>query len=302
MAERLDSGRAVPPEVPMAAKVIASDSLNWAAGQLMQLLGGRGYMENNLAPQILRDARLYSVGEGPNEVLTTQVGRKARLTDTIDAYLRASPVGAEPADVLAVSIREIADRCLHRTGPFVDRSSAQLWIDALIGAVASDTLLLVAAQDAEGHRPSSDLQRGVEWAEARLARSVEKGRIGSPEERLMPTPSAAAATIKRYADSIGDVEQALAGEEDSLDVYLMREPGFDPYPPESELPGHVVVVNDVSTAAALRPLIVPDAKALTSQAHSPGPGTQTTTRGRSSRTTRNLIDPASELFPYSLYL
>ena len=118
VAERLDAGRTVPPEVCMAAKVIASDSLNWAAPQLMQLLGGRGYMENNLAPQILRDARLYSVGEGPNEVLTTQVGRKARLTDTIDAYLRASPTGAGPADLLAASIGEIADRCLNRPGRF----------------------------------------------------------------------------------------------------------------------------------------------------------------------------------------
>ena len=131
VAERLDAGRPVPPEVPMAAKVIGSDSLNWAAGQLMQLLGGRGYMENNLAPQILRDARLYSVGEGPNEALTTQVGRKARLTDAIDGYLRACPAGADPADVLAASVREIADRCVNRPGPFADRSSAQLWADAL---------------------------------------------------------------------------------------------------------------------------------------------------------------------------
>ena len=30
----------------------------------------------------------------------------------------------------------------------------------------------------------------------------------------MPTPSAAAATIELYVNSIGDVEQALAGEED----------------------------------------------------------------------------------------
>ena len=88
VARRLDAGLSVPPEVPMAAKVFGSDSLNAAAGQLMQFLGGRGYMENNLAAQILRDARLYSVGEGPNEALTTQLGRKARLTDAIDRYLR----------------------------------------------------------------------------------------------------------------------------------------------------------------------------------------------------------------------
>ena len=108
----------------MAAKVIGSDSLNWAAGQLMQFLGGRGYMENNLASQILRDARLYSVGEGPNEPLTIQVGRKARLTDSIDSYLRADPAGAEPAELLASAVREVSDRCLNRPGPFADRLGA----------------------------------------------------------------------------------------------------------------------------------------------------------------------------------
>ena len=106
----------------MAAKVVGSDSLNWAAGQLMQFLGGRGYMENNLASQILRDARLYSVGEGPNEPLTMQVGRKARLTDAIDEYLRADPAGAGAADLLAAAVREVSDRCVNQPGPFGDRS------------------------------------------------------------------------------------------------------------------------------------------------------------------------------------
>ncbi len=158
VAERLDAGQPVPPEVPMAAKVVGSDSLNWAAGQLMQFLGGRGYMENNLAPQILRDARLYSVGEGPNEPLTTQVGRKARLTDAIGAYLRADP-GRHRAGRPAgrCRLREIADRCLNRPGPFADRSSAQLWADALIGQVASDALLLAAAREAHRRSPSDGL-------------------------------------------------------------------------------------------------------------------------------------------------
>ena len=109
VARRLDAGLSVPPEVPMAAKVFGSDSLNAAAGQLMQFLGGRGYMENNLAAQLLRDARLYSVGEGPNEALTTQLGRKTRLTDAIERYLRATAAGCRPADMLAMASGEALD-------------------------------------------------------------------------------------------------------------------------------------------------------------------------------------------------
>ena len=147
----------------------------------MQFLGGRGYMENNLASQILRDARLYSVGEGPNEPLTTQVGRKARLTDAIDAYLRDDPAGCEPANLLSASVSEVADRCLNRPGPFADRSSAQLWADALIGQTASDSLLLAATREANRLGPSDRLLRAVDWVEIRLARTLRRAREGDSQ-------------------------------------------------------------------------------------------------------------------------
>ncbi len=256
VASRLDAGGPVPPEIPMAAKVVGSDSLNWAAAQFMQFLGGRGYMENNLASQILRDARLYSVGEGPNEALSTQVGRKARLTDSIDSYLRANPAGAEPAQLLATAVREVSDRCVNRPGPFADRSSALLWSDAMIGQIASDALLFAAVREAQCLDPSDRRSRAVEWAEIRLARSVRRALEGDPEERLIPTAGDAAATVALYASTIGDVEQTLAGEENALDVYLSKSQQCDPYAPLARLPGHAVVT-DLAAAPAARSNIVP---------------------------------------------
>src|SRR5581483_751416 len=170
-AARLDAGQVVPPEVAMAAKVIGSEALNHAAGELMQFLGGRGYMENNLVPQILRDARIFSIGEGPNEPLTVQVGRKARHTDAIGAYLRSMPGGVELADVLATAAPEVVDRCLSAPEPFADRSTAQVWAERLIGLVACDALLLAAAREAHQHAPGARLGRAVSWAEERFASS-----------------------------------------------------------------------------------------------------------------------------------
>jgi alkylation response protein AidB-like acyl-CoA dehydrogenase len=256
VASRLDASSPVPPELPMAAKVAGSDSLNLAAAQLMQFLGGRGYMENNLASQILRDARLYSVGEGPNEALTTQIGRKARLTSALDGYLRADPAGAEPADLLATAVREVSDRCLNRPGPFADRSSALLWTDAMIGQVASDALLLAAAREAQRLNPTDRGLRAVDWAGIRLSRSLRRAREGDPEERLIQSACDAAATVALYADAIGDVEQTLAGEEEDLDVYLSKAPGRDPYLPLAGLPGHAVASDDAS-AIAVRSDVVP---------------------------------------------
>jgi HAMP domain-containing protein len=256
VAARLDAGRPVPPEIPMAAKVFGSDSLNWAAGQLMQSLGGRGYMENNLAPQILRDARLYSVGEGPNEPLTIQVGRKARLTGAIDGYLCHHSAGAELAGLLALSAREITDRCLNRGGPFADRSSAQLWADTLIGRVAIDTLLLAAMREARIQRPSDRLERAVAWAEIRQARGLQLAREGCPEEQLIPTPSEVTAIVALHVGAIGDIEQALAGEDDALDPYLRRTPEARSYAQEVDLPGEAVVAID-SPAEEPRPRTAP---------------------------------------------
>jgi hypothetical protein len=247
----------------MAAKVIGSDSLNWAAGQLVQSLGGRGYMENNLAPQILRDARLYSVGEGPNEPLTIQVGRKARLTDAIDGYLRADPAGALLADQLATSTLEIADRCVNRPGPFADRASAQLWTDALIGQLAVDMLVLAAVRSAQSRHPPGRLLPALEWAGSRLAQSLERAREGGPKERLMPTASAAAASIALYVESIGDVEQTLASEEDTLDLYLSNTGDSGPSPPVVGLPGQAVLANVAPAIADAPPRDEPRRDRLT---------------------------------------
>jgi hypothetical protein len=222
----------------------------------MQSLGGRGYMENNVAPQILRDARVYSVGEGPNEPLTIQVGRKTRLTGAIDGYLRADSASVELADSLAASAREITDRCLNRRGPFADRSSAQLWADTLIGRVAIDTMLLAATRGARDRRYPDHLQRAIAWAEIRLARGLQLAREGCPEEWFIPTPAEVTAIVALHADAIGDIEQALAGEDEALDPYLSRTPGARLRPPETGLPGDAVIPID-SPAGKPQPRIAP---------------------------------------------
>jgi hypothetical protein len=238
IADRVDSGRPVPAEVPMAAKVIGSDALNGAAGQLMQWLGGRGYMENNLAPQILRDARVLSVGEGPNEPLMTQVGRKARHTPAIFDYLAVDGDGAEVGALLAAAVPEIVDRRLSQPGPFTDRSAAGLWAEGLIGRLAGEALLLAAIRAVHRRSPTPRLRRSLDWTEERFAAALREAREGRPEDRLLPAAADLDAVIDGYAAAIGDVEQRLPGEEEGLDVYLRRTPGLARDPVPEALPGH----------------------------------------------------------------
>jgi acyl-CoA synthetase (AMP-forming)/AMP-acid ligase II/alkylation response protein AidB-like acyl-CoA dehydrogenase len=250
IAARMDSAQPVPAEIPMAAKVIGSDALNWAASQLMQLLGGRGYMENNVAPQILRDARVLSVGEGPNEPLTTQVGRKARHTHAISAYLDLDLDGSDISAVLTTAASEIADRCLSGVGLLSEHSTNQLWAEALIGGVTCDALLLAATRAAHRRTPIPRLRRALDWTEERFARTLRRARDGRPEERLMPTSAEISDLLEHYSSAIGDIEQGLAGEEEELDPLLRQSSDSATYSRVENLPGHVEVRKNGPLVAA----------------------------------------------------
>src|SRR5262249_50687580 len=141
---RLDAGEAIVPEIAMALKVSATDTLNFAADLLVQILGGRGYMENNLAPQIFRDARMLSIGEGANESLVAAVGRSVRLSDAVHRYLRTW----QEAVPLAARLSELTRLVDQISAPAAFAGNApQAWRDAVLGRLACRMLELAAAED-----------------------------------------------------------------------------------------------------------------------------------------------------------
>jgi len=73
----LDTDGTVPVAFSMALKIIASESTWNTVDRTMQLLGGRGYDEANGVAQMLRDARVLRIFEGPTETLATYVGALA---------------------------------------------------------------------------------------------------------------------------------------------------------------------------------------------------------------------------------
>src|SRR5439155_13753328 len=76
MAMSLDDDQALPSELYAAAKLLASEALWKAADAAVQLLGGRGYCESNIASQLLRDARITRIFEGPSETLANFIGQR----------------------------------------------------------------------------------------------------------------------------------------------------------------------------------------------------------------------------------
>jgi isovaleryl-CoA dehydrogenase len=59
-----------------AAILKASESATWVAGQAIQALGGNGYTTEYPAERLWRDAKLYEIGAGTNEIRRMLIGRE----------------------------------------------------------------------------------------------------------------------------------------------------------------------------------------------------------------------------------
>jgi acyl-CoA synthetase (AMP-forming)/AMP-acid ligase II/alkylation response protein AidB-like acyl-CoA dehydrogenase len=212
-AARLDAGDPIVPEIAMAAKVSATDTGNYSADLLVQLLGGRGYMENNLAPQIFRDIRMLSIGEGANEGLVAAIGRSVRMADTVPQFLRRY----RPDGDLAARIARLSGTLENSHTGSYSGSAAEAWRDAVRGRLAVAALNCAAAEGPGGGRETR------EWARRRfesLALEAERG----------PDPTGTALTVDRIRSQvyglrefIGDVEPLAPDVDVDLDPLLRRE-------------------------------------------------------------------------------
>ncbi|HEV8195537.1 MAG TPA: AMP-binding protein [Gemmatimonadales bacterium] len=212
-AGRIDAGLPIQREVAMAIKVAATDTGNAAADLAVQLLGGRGYMENNIAPQLFRDARMLSIGEGANEGLIGAIGRGVRMGEEIVQYLGE----LDPSGGVAGRLRALATRLesLRNAGPVV-QPDARVWHDAQLGRAAIAALRLAIA-----HRMGASLPTA--WAEATFAAALVAAEQGTPALAAAETGDALRAVIASYRDWIGDVEPLAPDVDVALDPLLRRE-------------------------------------------------------------------------------
>ena len=240
LARAADNGVDLPQDACSACKCVLSELLWEAADKLMQMLGGRGYLENNVAPRLLRDARVLRILEGPSETLYAHLGALVRTPGNAFARCIAELFGA-PA--LGAGLAR-----LPATG-------ASQWQDWRNGEFAAWTLLAAAAQgEAAG------------WAGRRLEALRRAIVAEQAAVRACPSGAALAARVGGYALAIGDVEQALPGEERRLDALLRREA-----PPALHAPAAPAVpgVSESAPAAPAQAVSV-----SVSPSHAPSPSVE----------------------------
>jgi 8-amino-7-oxononanoate synthase len=224
IAELLDAGHSVPEEAFVACKTSGPEFLWWAADTLVQLLGGRGYMENNLAPQILRDARLFRIFEGPTETLNMYLGSRVLHNSKELYHFLSHTLGASG---ISNSLKDAAERINTRflgSNPFNERSSAIRWASVLIGEVATYAILLAAVHKAYQRNQSQQIRRAVEWAQMKFDITLNSALSVTSAESVLLGANETTDFVNSYGEAIGDLEQTLAGEDNTLDDLLCRNP------------------------------------------------------------------------------
>jgi acyl-CoA synthetase (AMP-forming)/AMP-acid ligase II/alkylation response protein AidB-like acyl-CoA dehydrogenase/acyl carrier protein len=221
IAKRLDAREEVPVDAYVVCKIAGAEWFWRAADDLVQFLGGRGYIESNIAAQLLRDARVTRILEGPSEALGMFLGSRvvndaAALHKFLGETLRAPSVSTR----LAAAAEAIHAKCLAKPR-FGGVPDAHRWAYALIGQVATDAVLLAVTADAtNGH--------SLAWAESRFEASIAAALAQSDGGSFKFDARKLSALAAAYRSSIGDVEQSLAGEDHALDPMLRREGGDGP--------------------------------------------------------------------------
>ncbi|MHC4427222.1 MAG: acyl-CoA dehydrogenase family protein, partial [Planctomycetota bacterium] len=209
IADTLDRDLPVPDDIYAAIKILGPELLWAAADRLVQMLGGRGYVETNAAPQLLRDARILRVFEGPTEAMCAHLG--ARLVNDesgVIGFLETRLNAPEAARTLRESLSGAHDALHHGD------TQTRVMLRYRLGDLAAWAVLAGALESGAAGRESP----AYRWARSALDRSV----------RAFPTPppdvtfEEMTADIDSYAGRIGDVEQSMAGEDTSIDPLLQR--------------------------------------------------------------------------------
>ncbi|NNL68028.1 MAG: acyl-CoA dehydrogenase family protein, partial [Myxococcales bacterium] len=165
VADDLDAGRDVALERFALCKLVASESACRVADRNVQILASRGYDEENLAPQLLRDARVTRIFEGTSEALVSFLGASAlNPRSDLHAHLRDDLAAGETADRLL----EACEVLRKRPAQGGDGPWPRTWQCDLAGWAGSWALLAASlAADAARTRDAS-LANARDWAEARL--------------------------------------------------------------------------------------------------------------------------------------
>jgi alkylation response protein AidB-like acyl-CoA dehydrogenase len=212
-----ESGKLIPEELSMVFKVTAPELAWQVADRAIQLLGGRGYIETNLLPQLARDLRLLRIFEGPTEALHMHLGSLVDAGRLDPAGFHRNCFGPDTPAEFAEAVLEVKqapsglENAAGRMAPHLRRLA--------IGRVLASSCLAAAAHATRADHPRRELGRA--WARAELERARRDALESLTNPRLEPAETLAE-VVGGFEDYIGDVSQTLPGMDGSMDPLVIR--------------------------------------------------------------------------------
>jgi alkylation response protein AidB-like acyl-CoA dehydrogenase len=178
-------------------KVLASDGLNRVVDDLLQLMGGYGYVEDSGVAAMYRDARIHQIWEGTNEVnrllvpgMLLRRAMRGRL-DLLGPARRAAeallspepPVeGGAPLDEELRQVRAIRTALLVAAGAAVQRYGEHLEEEQeVLYRLADLAIALFAAESAVLRARASGAELQGDLARLVVARSMAATEAGAAE-------------------------------------------------------------------------------------------------------------------------
>jgi acyl-CoA synthetase (AMP-forming)/AMP-acid ligase II/alkylation response protein AidB-like acyl-CoA dehydrogenase/acyl carrier protein len=239
IAEQIDLGAAPGAEAYLACKATATEALGHAADLLVQMLGGRGYIESNGAPQILRDARILRILEGPTETLYAHLGASLAKPDCATRSFLSTvlerPALAAELDAAVSRVAALADGAERLFG---SRTAMRQWTDYRLGELAACACLLGAAERSQqaGSGDALASSNAVVWARRRFNSQLQSLLSELAAQRPYSGSADLLGLVAGYAQAIGDIDQSLPGEAHGTDALLRRTPTAPAPVPQAAAP------------------------------------------------------------------
>ena len=232
----LDQAIAVPDEIFAVCK-ISGPELGWqAVDTLVQFLGGRGYIETNQASQMLRDIRILRVFEGPTETLKMYLGSRVLNHPQVLSQFVSHVLGVPAiADQIIQTVTNVRERIMKSTY-FGDETARMQWAYHVCGDLANWGVLLASTVNALNRTQSPRYQAVQQWVELQFAQAQQQALSGLPMEKIVAKHDVLRDLVNSYYDSIGDIQQSLAGDDRMMNEWVRRDAKGESHPSVQPLP------------------------------------------------------------------
>ncbi|MEB3278828.1 MAG: AMP-binding protein [Lyngbya sp.] len=218
IAKLLDQGLSVPVEAYTACKTAGPEFYWQAADDLVQILGGRGYIETNFAPQILRDARVLRIFEGPTETLNFFLGsRVLNNSQELEQFMSQTLGAPEVYQRLIKGAEKIRARTSIES--FSSLQTRQ-WISIKVGELATLAILWAALHGENS--TFKTIKRSLNWIKLNFEQKLTQAISSTPSDAVVSRSDETTDLIYSYIETIGDLEQTLVGEDLGVDEFLRK--------------------------------------------------------------------------------